>query len=96
MITLENIIEWSKPHSRTSGKRTLIGNNLFDFSIVGGANGLYGDFIKDFEVAVINRNTREFMTGYIFSTSDDVVPYLEADELINTLNEVLGDNFQVR
>ena len=98
MITLENIIEWSKPHSEMNqgARRTIIGNELFDFSIVGGGRGLYGDFDKDFEVAVINRKNKEFMTTYIFSVNDDVVSYLPADELISTLNEILGDNFQVR
>ena len=96
MITLENIKEWSRPHRRSDGRKTIIGNDLFEFSIVGGANNLYGDFEKDFEVAVINRKTKAFMTAYIFSTSEDVVPYLEAEELVNTLNEVLGENFQVR
>lgn len=98
MITKENIIEWSKPHSEVNAgsRRTIIGNDLFDFSIVGGGRGLYGDFDKDFEVAVINRKTKEFMTNYIFSVNDDVVSYLPEDELISTLNEILGDNFQVR
>lgn len=98
MITKENIIEWSRPHSEMNvgAKRTIIGNDLFDFSIVGGGRGLYGDFDKDFEVAVINRKTKEFMTSYIFSVSDDVVAYMESQELITTLNEVLGENFQVR
>ena len=98
MITKENIIQWSKPHSEdNAGSRiTIIGNDFFDFSIVGGGRGLYGDFDKDFEVAVINRKTKEFMTTYIFSVNDDVVSYLPADELVTTLNEILGDNFQVR
>lgn len=98
MITKENIVEWSRPHSEANqgARRTIIGNDLFDFSIVGGGRGLYGDFDKDFEVAVINRKSKEFMTTYIFSVNDDVVSYLPADELISTLNEILGDNFQVR
>ena len=98
MITKEKIIEWSKPHSEANAgsRRTVIGNDLFDFSIVGGGRGLYGDFDKDFEVAVLNRKNKEFMTTYIFSVSDDVVAYLEAEELVKTLNEVLGENFQVR
>ena len=98
MITKENIIEWSKPHSEVnpSSRRTVLGNDLFDFSIVGGGRGLYGDFDKDFEVAVINRKSREFMTTYIFSVNDDVVSYLPVEELVSTLNEILGDNFQVR
>lgn len=98
MITKENIIEWSRPHSEVNAgsRRTIIGNDLFDFSIVGGGRGLYGDFDKDFEVAVINRKNNEFMTKYIFSVSDDVVAYMEAEELVKTLNEILGESFQVR
>jgi hypothetical protein len=97
MITIENIKDWSRPHSRsTEGRRTVIGNDLFDFSIVGGASGLYGDFEKDFEVAVINRKTKEFMTNFFFSVSDDVIPYMEGHELVKSLNEILGENFQVR
>ena len=98
MITKENIIEWSRPHSETNAgsRRTIIGNDLFDFSIVGGGRGLYGDFDKDFEVAVINRKNNEFMTKYIFSVSDDVVAYMESEELVKTLNEILGKDFQVR
>jgi len=63
---------------------------------VGGGSGLYGDFDEYFEVAVLNRKSNEFMTTYVFSVSDDVVAYLETEELVKTLNEVLGENFQVR
>lgn len=98
MITKENIIEWSRPHSESNqgARRTIIGNDLFDFSILGGGRGLYGDFDKDFEVAVINRKTKEFMTTYFFSVNDDVVAYMELEELITSLNEILGNDFQVR
>lgn len=94
MITVEKIIEWSKPHVSTGGKRTILGNDIVDFSIVGGCNGLYGDFEKDFEVAVLDKKGK-FMTKFFFETTDDVVPYLEGETLIQTLNSVLGENFQV-
>jgi hypothetical protein len=98
MITKEKIIEWSKPHSKGNegAKRTVIGNDLFDFSIVGGGRGLYGDFENDFEVAIIRKKDSTFLTTYFFPVNDDVVAYMEAEELVKSLNEILGENFQVR
>ncbi len=50
MITIKDIINLSKPHPVVGGGRALrIGNDNVEFSIVGGARGLYGDFINDFE-----------------------------------------------
>lgn len=95
MITIENIKEWARPHSRCQGKFTRIGNQSFDFSIVGGDKGLYGDFNENFEVAVIDKKTGSFITKFFFETTDDVVPYLEAEELIKILNSVFKENFQV-
>jgi hypothetical protein len=40
MITVENIIEWSKPHPLDGGKMTRIYNDEIEFSIVGGRSGL--------------------------------------------------------
>ena len=49
MITIENIIEWAKPHPLDGGKMTRIHNDEIEFSIVGGRSGLYGDFENDFD-----------------------------------------------
>ena len=60
MITVENIIEWAKPHPLDGGKMTRLYNEEIEFSIVGGRSGLYGDFVDDFEVAVLDRKTGDF------------------------------------
>ena len=53
MITIQNIIEFSKEHpSLRNGRITQIGNNNVEFSIVGGTSGLYGDFINNFKLNI--------------------------------------------
>jgi hypothetical protein len=97
MITLENIIEWSKPHPLEGGKMTRIYNDEIEFSIVGGRSGLYGDFENDFEVAILDRKTGDFRTRFFKpELSDDVIGYMPKDELLEFLNQILGKSFQVR
>jgi hypothetical protein len=54
MITIKDIISYSKPHPNMmeGARQTVLKDNDVVLSIVGGARGLYGDFEKDFEVAV--------------------------------------------
>ena len=48
MITIQNIIEFSKEHpSLKNGRITRIGNSNVEFSIVGGTLGLYPDALDD-------------------------------------------------
>ena len=54
MITIKDIIGYSKEHPIKSGRQTRLANEHITISIVGGASGLYGDFEKDFEVAIID------------------------------------------
>ena len=97
MITVENIIEWSKPHPLDGGKMTRIYNDEIEFSIVGGRSGLYGDFENDFEVAILDRKTGDFRTRFFKpELSDDVVGYMPKDEVVQFLNQILGKSFQVR
>jgi hypothetical protein len=97
MITVENIIEWSKPHPLDGGKMTRIYNDEIEFSIVGGRSGLYGDFENDFEVAILDRKTGDFRTRFFKpELSDDVVGYMPKDEVTEFLNQILGKSFQVR
>jgi len=97
MITVENIIEWSKPHPLEGGKMTRIYNDEIEFSIVGGRSGLYGDFENDFEVAILDRKTGDFRTRFFKpELSDDVVGYMPKDEVVQFLNQILGKSFQVR
>ena len=97
MITVENIIEWSKPHPLEGGKITRVYNDEIEFSIVGGRSGLYGDFENDFEVAILDRKTGDFRTRFFKpELSDDVIGYMPKDEVVEFLNQILGKSFQVR
>ena len=96
MITVENIIEWSKPHPLDGGKMTRIHNDEIEFSIVGGRSGLYGDFENDFEVAVIDRKNGEFVTRFFKpELSDDVIGYMKKEDLEEFVNQIFKKGFQV-
>jgi hypothetical protein len=97
MITIENIIEWAKPHPLDGGKMTRLYNEEIEFSIVGGRSGLYGDFVDDFEVAVLDRKTGDFRTKFFKpELSDNVIGYMPKDDMIQMLNQILKTGFQVR
>lgn len=97
MITIQQIQDWSKPHPVSGGKRTNIYNDAVELSIVGGASGLYGDFKDDFEIAIIDRNSKEFVTKYFLpDANDDVVGHLPSDELESLANKIFHSGFQVR
>jgi len=96
MITIENIIEWSKPHPLDGGKMTRIHNDEIEFSIVGGRSGLYGDFKDDFEVAVIDKKNGEFVTKFFKpELSDDVIGYMKKEDLEEFVNQIFKKGFQV-
>jgi hypothetical protein len=80
------------------GRVTRIGNNNVEFSIVGGARGLYGDFINDFEVAIFDKENGEFVTKFFYpEASDDVIGYMSGKSVESLINKVLKDkDFQVR
>jgi hypothetical protein len=98
MITVENIIEWSKPHPVINGKITRISNKNIEFSIVGGARGLYGDFVNDFEMAIFDKESKQFITKFFYpEATDDVIPYMPKEEMVKLINKVIRSNdFQVR
>lgn len=96
MITVQDIIENSKEHPIKSGRMTRLKNEQVTISIVGGAAGLYGDFEKDFEVAVIDNHTGEFVTKMFHPDgNDDVIGYMEGVALEELVNKILHKNFQI-
>jgi hypothetical protein len=96
MITIENIIEWAKPHPLDGGKMTRIHNDEIEFSIVGGRSGLYGDFKNDFEVAVIDKKNGEFVTKFFKpEVNDDVIGYMKKEDLEEFVNQIFKKGFQV-
>ena len=94
MITIKDIIKWSKPHPTSkyvggNGRQSRFGNDQVEFSIVGGNKGLYGDFEKTFEVAIFDRKTRNFVTRFFYpEATDDVIPHMgiiEVEKLVNSV-----------
>lgn len=98
MITIDDIQKWAKPHEAApSGKHLVISNDNYQASIVGGASGLYGDFVDDFEVAFIDTKNGTFVTRYFYpEADDDVIAYLPMEEMLKLLNSIFRKNFQVR
>ena len=99
MITIQNIIDWSKPHPANPDKarQTVIFDDNVLFSVVGGSQGLYGDFVEDFEVAVMTPDKKDFITKFFFPEgNDDVIPYMKASDLEEMINNILRKGFQVQ
>lgn len=91
-ITIQEIIDRSVPHL-IDGRRTTIETDRFVLSIVGGARGLYGDFKEDFEVAIIDKNTKEFVTKMFEpDATDDVMGYIPADRVVEIANYFVKKN----
>lgn len=98
MITIENIKKWSKEHPNGGGRMTNIFNHKYELSIVGGRQGLYGDFEKTFEIAVFDTQDRRFITKFFFPESgDDVVGFISREDLEDFSNVLFRNgDFQVR
>jgi hypothetical protein len=99
MITIEDIKKFSKPHPNgDEGRMTNIFNSKYELSIVGGRKGLYGDFDKTFEVAIVDTKSRNFITRFFFpELGDDVIGYMKAEKLEELANSIFRNNgFQVR
>jgi hypothetical protein len=89
MITIKDIIDNAKPHMIEGGKMLRMVNDKYILSIVGGASGLYGDFEKDFEIAIMDTKNGEFITKLFYpENSDDVIGYLESDKVVEIANSL--------
>ena len=88
-LTKEIIQKESIPHPVVKGGRMFtkkIGD--FTLSIVGGNNGLYGDFENDFEVAVINNDTKEFEPIFLNTSNDTVDAYITIDKINKIISKI--------
>jgi hypothetical protein len=99
MITIEDIISYSKPHPNQmeGARQTVLFDDLKIVSIVGGAKNLYGDFKEDFEMAIIDKSTGHFITKYFVDyATDDVLGYQNKEQVENLVNSIFKRGFQVK
>lgn len=95
MITIEEIIKWSKPHPMTKhtgddGRVSRFGDGRIEFSIVGGARGLYGNFSTTFEVAIIDLKTKNFVTNFFYPEGgEDIIGHMSAKKVEELVNSVI-------
>jgi hypothetical protein len=98
MIKVQDILDYSKPHKNMmdGARHTIIFDDNVELSIVGGAKGLYGDFKETFEVAVIDKKDRTFITKFFApENNDDVIGYMNGDDVEKFVNKVFPKGFQV-
>lgn len=89
MLTVDDIIQNAQPHPFRGYKFTKNYGSVI-LSIVGGGDGLYGDFIETFEVGLINSKTNKFVTRNFYGGEDDVLPFISKDELQKIIDLLEG------
>jgi hypothetical protein len=95
-LNKEILISFAKEHSPLGGKRVTLETENLLISIVGGRQGLYGDFNETFELAIIDNKTKSFLTkNYVPDTNDDVVGYMSIEDLLEVVNPLIENGFRV-
>jgi hypothetical protein len=96
MYTYQDILDKAQPHGFTGeGKSTRVETETYIISIVGGRQGLYGDFINTFEVAIIRKSDGEFVSGEFFPDYSDsmgqVMPHISKEQMLEVVNTMVGE-----
>ena len=89
-LTIQDVLDRKKP-KKLGGYYSIFEFGKYVVSIVGGTKGLYGDFETTFEVAIIDKNSRNFVTK-LFCGGADVMGYCtieKVEDILNTLREHL-------
>ena len=95
-LTIQDIISHSKEHSPLGGKRTVYETDDHIISIVGGRQGLYGNFVDDFELAILDSKTKDFLTqNFVQGINDHVSPYTPSSKLLEIIKPLLENGFRV-
>jgi hypothetical protein len=95
-LNKEIIISFAKEHSPLGGKRTTLETSNLLISIVGGRQGLYGDFNETFELAIMDNQTKSFITKqFVPDANDDVIGYMSIEDLLEVVNPLIERGFRV-
>ena len=93
MITIEQIQKDSKPHLSGAGRMVRYETPHLIISIVGGRVGLYGDFNETFEMAIIDKKTKDFISETLYPEYSDsmgqIMPYVERETMLRIVNELV-------
>lgn len=94
MITYEDIIEKSFTHpSISDGRQTKFETPDLILSIVGGEWGLFGNFIDTFEIAIIDKKTKKFVTPFFYpeicENGDDVMRFVDKEKMLGIVNQII-------
>lgn len=94
MFTIKNIFEKAVQHPTGGGaKMSRFETPKLIISIVGGRVGLYGDFEKDFEVAIIDKTTNNFVSNFFYpelcDNSGDIMPFVPTEKVLKILDELV-------
>ncbi len=87
-LTIQDVLNKKKVRD-FNGYQSFFNFGKYGVSIVGGAQGLYGDFEKTFEVAIIENESRNFVTK-LFYGGGDVKGYCSIEDVEDILNIFTG------
>lgn len=94
MITYQDILDKSTKHPLGEGARvTRIETPTLIISIVGGG-GLYGDFKKTFEMALIDKESKNFVSNYFYpeySDGGEIMSWLSREDMLKIVNELVRE-----
>lgn len=93
MITFEQVLEKSQPHPVGEGRMVRYETPQLIISIVGGRQGLYGDFNESFEMAIIDKKSNDFISDKLYSeycdSSGQIMPYVTREQMLKVVNELV-------
>ena len=87
-ITIQDVHNKKKVRD-FNGYQSFFNFGRYSVSVVGGTQGLYGDFEKTFEVAIIENKSNNFVTK-LFCGGGDVKGYCSIEEVEDILNIFTG------
>jgi len=87
-LTIQDVFDKKEP-KELGGYQSIFDFGKYIVSIVGGKQGLYGDFETTFEIAIIENRSGNFVTK-LFCGGADVMSYCSSKEVEDILNIFTG------
>jgi len=87
-LTIQDVLDNKEP-KELGGYQSILHFGKYVVSIVGGRKGLYGNFATTFEVAIIDKTSRNFVTK-LFCGGADVLGYCSIEQVEDILNIFTG------